>query len=773
MSALALALLMAAAPPSPPQLSATSPTIELTADRAELGLDSRHVLAEGGVVLRSGGLLLRADELEYDQGQRQALGRGQLLIVDGNVALAADRGELTLGGDGLRLERARLYQKSAAQLPALYGAANEAAARGMGANALVLSADELERVAKGRYLASQLRLTPCDCSSEIPDWELGASSADIEAGDRAILSWPRLYLHGVPVLILPALYVPLSSRRTGLLFPRMTVHQSNGFVIDQPFFLTLGQSYDLTLTAGYRFGKAPDGQRPGTRGPHAVAELRYAPAAGTSGGLSVNYLQDLNGDRAQDLSAPARRGPRGQLLFHHATESERGLNARALVNLVKDDHYLSDESVNVFDNVPYLRSQAWAGWRGQDALVATSSAYYQDLGSQELAPYFGARPPTMSLFGPDAPATIQRPLSLLVAIAPVPLAGALAGAFEASATRYQSLLGLAGRLPLSQSLWSLSRVSAQPTLNLPLLRSDALLAGAWASARGEVSSYDQQLGDGAATRWQGRGLAGLWLGSELSRVFGSGPSALRHFIVPRLELRAGTRLLGESPVFGADVLRPVDELDMLPGGFAQAVASLSTRLTRRDGGQLLRLDAGQGFDLLTGRTSDAFARLELHPGIVNFSAATRYDLPAKVFSSINAQASVADSRGDSISAGYDYLRLGGNTRLQADFDRLFGTSLLVDEAVRRVLPSQMATVGASVSPFKGLSLRYGSSIRTGPLDPGTSRFVQHTLGLSLGTSCDCWRLDLFANVPPGAGWAFRSWNYGFLLDLKNFGSFGG
>jgi hypothetical protein len=79
-----------------------------------------------------------------------------------------------------------------------------------------------------------------------------------------------------------------------------------------------------------------------------------------------------------------------------------------------------------------------------------------------------------------------------------------------------------------------------------------------------------------------------------------------------------------------------------------------------------------------------------------------------------------------------------------------------------------------VVPYKGIGLRYSASMNPSLKDdkekllPFDQLFLQHSAGLSLTTDADCWHLDLSLTYVPSSD----RFVFGFLLDLKNLGSFG-
>ncbi|HEY3452136.1 MAG TPA: hypothetical protein VGK67_37680 [Myxococcales bacterium] len=769
MPAALLALFAALGQLPAPQLAQPGETVTLHADLAELDTAADLLQAEGHVLLQSGGLRLFTQELDYALKTRDGSAGGELLLFDGTLVVRAREGRFSLAGGGaLSLKDADLWQKAPASLGALQAVSDPAVAKRTGRNLLLLKAEQLERVEKGRFLAKELRLTPCDCGEKSsPDWSISASEADVEPGERAILWWPALYIKDVPVFVLPALYVPLSNRRTGLLFPRPGYHAQSGFFVDEPFFWALDESHDLTLTLGYRFGidqQPVKGRylRVGAQGPRGALELRYVPAEHTWGRLYFSAGYDLHGDpetgerirAGAPLVRPAR-GWRGELSWKHSTDVA-GLGARADLNLVSDANYRGDQVADVLGEAPqYLRSQAWLGYRGAAASAALSTAWYQEV----LAPF---TLPERWFFGGEAPAGYERPLALDLSVPRTALLGPLRGGLEVHAARLQALSLLAG--PVPQGALALSRLDLSPTLAWPIQAGPVVSGEIYAGARGDLASYSE-FGP-ALTTLRGRAFAGAWAGTELSRSFDSG--RLRHTIEPSLELRAATERIGDAlPELASGFVRPVDEFDERPDGFVQGVVSVATRLVRAGAGELGRLELGQDVDLGKGRAADSFGRLVVTPPYSQLTSSARWDWQRRTFSAVAAGLRLFDRRGDSLELRYERLLETGTGRTRAALDALFGLTRYAPGSAAAELVFSQVSLSLAVTIYQGIALRYGAAMVPDMPAPFFRRILQHTGGLSLSTSCDCWRVDAYVSYVSGAGASF-----GFLVDLKSFGSFG-
>jgi LPS-assembly protein len=834
------ALFLSAGLPEP-KLAEPGPTISMRAERAELFQDKGIVRGEGGVVLRSGGLWLRADTLDYERATGRVSAQGNLALVDGNLVVLSDAVSLFTGTlDKLRFESATLFQKEQALQPESFQACRRASVEGqrqgeseeaeaaetrapelaesesseseeeraawrqadalaacapedfarLGKNALLIQARDIERDGQ-EFHARALRLTSCACEdTETAAWSLGASSATVEPGEGALLWWPTFRIRDVPVLIFPVIYIPLSERRTGLLFPSIEFVGSGSLGVDLPFFLTLGQSYDLTFTPGFltkpllSISSTSASQRENPWGPRAAVEFRYAPASSTSGRIKLSGIYD-RGFETPD--ATDRRGLRGQLVLHHRSRFRHGLGIFADVAALSDARYLSDLSDNLLASaMTYLPSRVRGFWRRDDFELTLAASWLQDLATAKS----GFFPSESPLIGADSPSSYQRPALFLAQMPLRAVLGPLQLGVElfvshlrpmawGGALTERRLLASVRSLPSETptDFFALTRIDLAPRLYLPLLSRGVFRAELTAGARGDFSSYTPVLAD-AGESWSdvwGRAFADLRLSSELSRVFGAdkGASALRHVITPTVQVRASTREFGNRDPDLADVLGaidslvvPLDELDATNQAASprlfQGIAAVRTRLSRRSGQELLSLTLGQGFDFTQMKWSESFGAITSRVRWASASLGVRYDPELAALSLIQGRLRLTDHRGDFVSIGYDLLRASGTSLMRQGLDDLVGA--LADREARGQF--QQINLSAGVAFAQACSVSYG--IRLDPTANSSELVLLHSAMLKLRGACDCWGIDLGVEWAPVAD----RWSGKLLFTLKNLGSFG-
>ncbi len=618
--------------------------LELSAERVVHDGAKALTTAEGQAQLRTAGAVLDAERIVYDKGRQAATAVGSVSLR--LLPLPAQRGEVgrrpgegqpiivtadvvtvRFEGDEVRevyiLDGVALAKKGVTP-EALEQARTPAAARALGKTVLRLEGNHLTRDGP-RWTADALTLVPCDCDFEHPSWKVRSSTAtlDTEAERISVLS-PTVWVKGVPVLWLPWLSLPTTDRQTGLLFPHPSFTALNGFGLEQPVFVTLGRSADVTLTPGLYTG---GGGVYGVQGPRLGAELRYAPSRRTSGQATVGLLYDFRPQRdpvVPTLTTGRARGWRGEASWQHAQDFGGGAGVRVDASAHSDGYWQRDLVTDVIAReAGYLRSAATLFHRGADHLLGLDVVLRQDLqwGYDALGFAPSVAGSTAPRFGP---ATLQRLPGLQFSLPLKPLAGPLAFSLEASAVRHSPLWthtgdegaaanegrGTYGRLPfdapvepsppsvecLRQQLYFpfASPGGAGPLLDPGCitaaekagqgdrlyqpgerearLRLDVLPRLSLAAAPGDAVSLSAWAG------WR----QGVWLGevtgrtshrgypvlgaraaTELARRF-EGPG-LRHAIEPAVELRAVPVVVGTQPdpydARRVPVPAPYDEVD--------------------------------------------------------------------------------------------------------------------------------------------------------------------------------------------------------------------
>jgi LPS-assembly protein len=402
----AAVLLVSAQLPLSTQLQLPSgETVELAADYVLYEPERQVLTARGHTVLRSGEVLLRADEITYDQANEVAVARGNIMLVSGMMAAVADEVTVDVKSLEANLKGGLFMQKRGVPPEALLQAQTPQELRTLGETPVLLSGTRIKRTGPDSFQVDGLGFAPCLCDAGMPSWRVEASRANVELGEHATLTWPVVYVHSVPVFALPWLYLPLAERRSGLLVPRPTVSGLNGFSFEQPVFLTLGRSYDVTLTPAFYLGGSPrdvprtfsgesvtrrEPPRNGIRGPRLLTEFRYVPSARTEGRATLGLLYDFHpvrnpvtGDYYDDAGRgliQERRGLRGEASLQHRQDLGGGFHDRIDAFLVSDGFYTRDITADVVAREnQYLRSTGVLYHREEDHWAGLEVGLRQDI----------------------------------------------------------------------------------------------------------------------------------------------------------------------------------------------------------------------------------------------------------------------------------------------------------------------------------------------------------------------------------------------------------
>lgn len=592
-----LALAICAAPEETAEVS----EVQITAERVLHDGKKLISTAEGTAKLTSEGSAIDADRIVYDQNRRVATAMGHVvarLTQGGKIAVIADL--MTLRFDerqqvtDVYLYDGRAISKKDAPWDAFLAANTEEKVEKVGTTQALLTGNHLQRNGND-WTVEQLELVPCECDFKNPSWSITSSTATVDTDDdRVSITNPVIRIKGIPVLWLPWLSLPLTDRQTGLLFPKPDYSPLNGFSFEQPVFVTLGRSADLTLTPGFFTGTPilertePDPADPtkmrvvktpqsvnGIAGPRLRTEFRYTPSTHASGQINLGLLYDFRTRRdvatsARDALDTTPRGMRGELRWLHTQDFDRGFGARVDFNGHSDGDYNKDNTIDVIlTTATYLRSSATAFHRGANHALTLDVGLRQDIqwGYDWLGNGTQITPRNTGVFGPG---TLQRLPALTFGWTPDPL-GPVRFTLDAEAVRLAPMFSTTGdegsnaaegaisAIPFKQAVeqlfnpanpyptteptmgnrkWDPGEREARDRLMLKPTVTAAFSPGGVFTVSGSASWRQLMWAGEASGRSWARGylLLGGALETQLSRRFAEG--AVRHVIEPRVEVRA-------------------------------------------------------------------------------------------------------------------------------------------------------------------------------------------------------------------------------------------
>ncbi|TWI36959.1 LPS-assembly protein [Paracoccus sulfuroxidans] len=323
----------------------------ILADDLTLGADNT-ITASNGVVIWYQGARLVASRVTYDGTTGAATIDGPIHLTQPGTAGSED--EMVLIADSAQLDRNM-------QDGILRGA------RLVLARELQLAARQVRREGEGRFTRLDNVVTSsCRVCAEDPTplWEIRARSVVHDAQTQQLLfDRPRLRLMGVTVGALPWISAPDPSveRMTGFLRPAFRTTSRLGFGIKLPYFITLGDHADLTVTPYVAASR--------TR----TLELRYRQAFS-------NGAMEWSGALSRDDIDPDET--RGYLFGAARFELPRGYNLSLQVQMASDRAYLLDYDISDADRL-------WSGVTldrvRRDRLVWARIGNYESLREDEPA----------------------------------------------------------------------------------------------------------------------------------------------------------------------------------------------------------------------------------------------------------------------------------------------------------------------------------------------------------------------------------------------------
>lgn len=307
------------APPPQGQADRGSPAT-LLADSVTLDGNDK-LTAAGGVVIWYQGTRLVASRVIYDQKTGGA-------VIEGPI-------HMTQPGRNGTQDEAIVIADSAQLDPNLQDGILRGA-RLVLARELQLASRQMQRQDNGRLTTmDNVVASSCQvCANDpVPLWEIRARQITHDAQTRKLhFDHPQLRAFGVPVAALPWLTAPdpTVERMTGFLRPQFRTTSSLGAGIKLPYFVTLGDHADVTLTPYVAASRT------------STLEMRYRQAF-RSGAM------ELNGALTRDDIESGKT--RGYLFGAARFELPRGYQLGLQLQMAKDRAYLLDYDITDADRL--------------------------------------------------------------------------------------------------------------------------------------------------------------------------------------------------------------------------------------------------------------------------------------------------------------------------------------------------------------------------------------------------------------------------------------
>lgn len=224
------------------------------------------VVYEGNVLLTQGDKTLKAGKASYDQNSNIVTSEGNVIYQGPEYTITTDEPIKS----NLETKITNLGE-SDFQL-------NGSPARGS------TKTLEINNQEQSSYI-TDLSFSTCPANAE--SWHLKASEVELVKGEAFGEAYnATVYLGEVPVFWTPYINFPISDeRKSGLLYPQISVSSTNGFDYAQPIYLNLAPNYDDTITPRFMTD----------RGVLLSNEFRYMLSENSQGSLVTDYIYHDNG----------------------------------------------------------------------------------------------------------------------------------------------------------------------------------------------------------------------------------------------------------------------------------------------------------------------------------------------------------------------------------------------------------------------------------------------------------------------------------------------
>ena len=242
------------------EMGAGEGPVTITADTLAFDPDTNLYIADGNVEITQGTRVLSSDRATYNKETKDARAEGRVTLIQDGDIVSGEALEINMDSKKGVIRHGRVFQRT---------------------GNFYLTGDEIEKVGDEGYRVKRGRFTTCDGPS--PSWSFSASTANVTLWEYASAWNTVFYIKGIPAFYLPYMIMPVKKeRQSGLLIPRVSLSDKNGFEIDNSFFWAISKNTDATISLNYLSMK----------GLEEGVEYRYALSKDTTGQINSTYLDD-------------------------------------------------------------------------------------------------------------------------------------------------------------------------------------------------------------------------------------------------------------------------------------------------------------------------------------------------------------------------------------------------------------------------------------------------------------------------------------------------
>ncbi|MZH15422.1 MAG: LPS-assembly protein LptD [Nitrospinae bacterium] len=243
-----------------PEKNLKKDEVFIIADHMRQNIKKEIIWTWGNVKIRMENKTIQADKVKINNKTGEGIAKGHVMIRNNDgTRLKANSSRFNI-----KNQKGKIFQT-----------------RGRLGKRHYIKGREVTRLSDDHYKGKSVSLTTC--TGKLPDWLFEAETMDIITGDRAVFTGGVLKIRDIPVLYVPAGYLPMNrERKSGFLFPSFGSSDIDGTTINNEYYWAINDHSDATFKLGYRSKR---GVTPGI-------EYRYTPSKTTNGFLTGTVVDD-------------------------------------------------------------------------------------------------------------------------------------------------------------------------------------------------------------------------------------------------------------------------------------------------------------------------------------------------------------------------------------------------------------------------------------------------------------------------------------------------
>ena len=211
--------------------SSSNQPLNVTAERIDHLQEQDVYEADGSVVITQGALRLTADHVTINTLPGTLVATGHVHLVDPTSDIHTDRLELNVNTEAGVVTTGSIYIRPSNSF---------------------MTGRLLQRFSEDHYRIKDGTFTNCDArEGETPAWRFKFEDLDVNTGETVAMKRGWLCVNDAPIIPIPTLTYPLSTRHSGFLIPTPGYDNRFGLHYQQGYFWAISPSQDMTISPSY------------------------------------------------------------------------------------------------------------------------------------------------------------------------------------------------------------------------------------------------------------------------------------------------------------------------------------------------------------------------------------------------------------------------------------------------------------------------------------------------------------------------------------------